>query len=482
MERIVNLHIEKLLEDLMNSYSMKRLTVFAIMAGMILLCLSCGENDGPDEPDPVEVINNAIIEPAVTYQEMIGFGGSLTWYSDRVTASPHKEQICKLLFEDLGTDIIRFKNNYYPLGYPAVKSPATMENNAIKTLWDVTGELCAIAKQLNPGIQVLVSSWTPPSALKSNNNLREGTLRKDNGAFMYEALGVYWNDLLDNLQFNPDYISIQNEPGWITPDWETCEWRPTETPDFPGYDAAFDAVWNKISARTNPPKMIGPEAENIGYSSKLGGNTFAVFSEPLKNKAHLAAYAYHTYNYSASALIAQTKADLNMIRDSYGNKPCIMTEYSNSTWLNTAWFIIQNLNEANAAGYIYWLMAWSDSNNDSMIRLSPSGDYTLTPFYYVMKHFSKEIDKGYVRVKVVSPSVPMSGFIDPSGRKITVVAVNPTADATNYKFGVTGKTVKSVRAFQTDAVNNYKEIQPVGPDKYIILKPKSVTTVVLELL
>ena len=47
-----------------------------------------------------------------------------------------------------------------------------------------------------------------------------------------------------------------------------------------------------------------------------------------------------------------------MIRDGYGNKPCIMTEYSNFTWLNTAWFIIQNLNEANASGYLYWLMAW----------------------------------------------------------------------------------------------------------------------------
>lgn len=40
-----------------------------------------------------------------------------------------------------------------------------------------------------------------------------------------------------------------------------------------------------------------------------------------------------------------------MIRDTYGNKPCIMTEYSNFTWLNTAWFIIQNINEANAAGW-----------------------------------------------------------------------------------------------------------------------------------
>jgi len=460
---------------------MKNISVLAIIAGLMAFCQSCGDSDGPPDPVIEPVITNAFIDPAVTYQEMIGFGGSLTWYSERITASPQKEQICKLLFEDLGTDIIRFKNNYYPMGYPGVKTTTTMENGSIKTLYTVTGELYTIAKQLNPGIQTLVSSWTPPSALKSNNNLRQGTLKKDNGAFMYEAFGDYWNDLLDNLQFNPDYISIQNEPGWITPDWETCEWRPAETSEFPGYNAAFDAVYSKISTRTNPPKMIGPEAENIGFSGKLGGNTFAVFSDPLKDKSHLAAYAYHTYNFPASALIAQTKTDLNMIRNTYGNKPCIMTEFSNFTWLNTAWFIIQNINEANAAGYIYWLMAWADSNNDSMIKLSSAGAYTLTPFYYVMKHFSKEIDRGYVRINVLSPFMPMSAFIDPTGKKITVVAVNPNDEEALYDFEVTGRTVKSMRAVQTDAIASYKTIQPFTSDQYFVLKPKSVTTVVLEL-
>lgn len=459
---------------------MRRYAAMAMTVLLLVQCQSC-RNNGQDDPEINPVISKMIIDPSVTYQEMIGFGGSLTWYADRIITSPQKTQICQLLFEDLGTDIIRFKNNYYPMGYPAVKSTDVMENTSIKNLYTITNDLSTIARQYNPGMQFMVSSWTPPSALKSNDNLREGTLKKENGVFMYEAFADYWNDVLDNLPFNPDYISIQNEPGWITPDWETCEWRPTETTDFPGFVNAFDAVWNKIGSRANPPKMLGPEAENIGHSPKLGGNTFGLFSTPLKDKPHLAAYAYHTYNYSASTLIAQTKADLNMIRDSYGNKPCIMTEYSNFTWLNTAWFIIQNLNEANASGYLYWLMAWSDTNSDSMIRLTSSGSYTLTPFYYVMKHFSREIDRGYVRVNVLSPFIPASAFIDPSGKKITVVAVNPTDEAANYNFEVTGRSVKSIRAAQTDAVSNYKDIAPVTSDHYLILKPKSVTTVVLEI-
>ena len=96
---------------------------------LLVQCQSC-RNNGQDDPEINPVISKMIIDPSVTYQEMIGFGGSLTWYADRIITSPQKTQICQLLFEDLGTDIIRFKNNYYPMGYPAVKSTDVMENTS----------------------------------------------------------------------------------------------------------------------------------------------------------------------------------------------------------------------------------------------------------------------------------------------------------------------------------------------------------------
>jgi O-glycosyl hydrolase len=458
---------------------MNRHLIYTIIMCLPVLLFSCGEKGG-DEPEEPKLYT-VTIDPVTTYQEMIGFGGSLTWYADRIMAGSYKNEICQLLFEDLGTDMIRFKNNYYPSGYPAVKTTTLMENTGLKTLFDVTNQLAAIARQYNPDIQFLVSSWSPPSALKSNNSLREGTLKKDAGVFMYQAFGEYWNDVLDNLTFNPDYISIQNEPGWVTPDWETCEWRGTETTDFAGYVNAFDAVWNKISARANPPEMVGPEAENIGYSTKLGGNTFAVYSDPVRNKAYLAAYSYHTYNFSASTLIDATKPDLNMIRDNYGNKPCIMTEYSGFSWLNTAWFIIQNVNEANASGYLYWLMAWDVGNDQSMIRLRVDGSYSLSPFYYMMKHFSKNVDRGYDRIKasVNNTSVKLSAFENPAGDKITLVIVNPVSIASDLDFSVAGKTVKSVTAVQSVEGDFYKDLGSLTPTGYITLKPMSVTTVVL---
>jgi hypothetical protein len=122
--------------------------------------LSCKEklDDDGDEPK----LYTVTVDPAVTYQEMIGFGGSLTWYSERITNSPDKNKICQLLFEDMGMDMVRFKNNYYPQGYPAVKTTDVMEYSGLKTLFTVTGLLYDIAKQYNPEILTLISSWTLP--------------------------------------------------------------------------------------------------------------------------------------------------------------------------------------------------------------------------------------------------------------------------------------------------------------------------------
>jgi hypothetical protein len=43
--------------------------------------------------------------------------------------------------------------------------------------------------------------------------------------------------------------------------------------------------------------MLGPEVENIGPDSDLGGaNTMTSYANTLKGKTGLAGYAYHLYN------------------------------------------------------------------------------------------------------------------------------------------------------------------------------------------
>ena len=112
------------------------------------------------------------------------------------------------------------------------------------------------AKQANTNIQVLLSSWSPPAVLKSNGERRNGgTLKSDAGGYMYDELAQYWVDCLDNLGWTPDYLSFQNEPGYVAT-WESCIFRPLETTNNADYAEASDAIWNAIKDRPDAPKML----------------------------------------------------------------------------------------------------------------------------------------------------------------------------------------------------------------------------------
>jgi O-glycosyl hydrolase len=160
-----------------------------------------------------------------------------------------------------------------------------------------------------------------------------------------------------------------------------------------------------------------------------------------------------------------------------------MTEYSNFSWLKTAQFIINNLNEANASGYLYWLMAWDAGNAQAMIRITSNGSFTVSPFYYVMKHFAKNVDKGYYRIRgtTTGSTLNLSAFADPLGERVTVVIVNPLSTPAEVGLTVTNRTVKTVSAVQTVEGSMYKDLGPITADKNITLKPLSVTTALIEL-
>jgi glucuronoarabinoxylan endo-1,4-beta-xylanase len=451
----------------------------AIGIGLAVLLPSCQKDSGKDDNT---VTYTVTMDPSQTRQEMVGFGGALTWYSDRVLSSPNKTAICHYLFEDLGADIFRFKNWYYPNNYPSNKSAESMISDGVKTSFNTTNQLYILAKQANPDVKVLLSSWGPPAALKSNNKTNNGTLAKDANGFVYSAFADYWNDILDYITFTPDYISIQNEPSWGTDGWETCVWRPSETSEYPGYENAFDSVYKRLCRRTNPPAMIGPEAENIGTSS-FGGNTFGAFSDVLKDKPYLTMYCYHTYNFTSGTLPGDTESLLSMIGTSYGDKPNIMSEYSGMSWLKTAQFIIRNLNLANSSGYIYWDMVWGEDDDNAMIKINYSGDYSLTPFYFMMKHFAKDVNAGDHRIEAGSTSsyFDFSAFINSAGNKITLVIVNPLAYDMNIDFSITGKTITSVEGVQSASGSIYADLGALPINKPLTLKAGSVSTFVIDI-
>ena len=434
--------------------------------------LSCKKDN--QENNPVSV-SEFTITPSTTYQEMIGFGGALTWYSNNVITSPKSEEIYNLMFKDLGMDILRLKNWYYPSNYPDNK---LMISGSDKTMFDATNTFFEKAKQYNPDIKILFSSWGPPAILKSNDNLNEGTLKKDNsGHYMYNEYAQYWVDILDNISFNPDYISIQNEPGYANAGWTTCVWGVNETSEVAAYDSAFIKVHNRIKDRSYVPAMIGPESANVP--------AFMNLAPKIKNLDYCQVYAFHPYNYGESSNFSTISTDLTGIASSFGNKPNFMTEYSGMSWFKTARFIQQTLKYSNSSAYIYWQLVWgNDASKDyAMIYVDGSGNYTVNPFYYVIKHFAKFIDAGFKRIAVTTTqsTVEVTGYINPDHNMITIVAINIGVSDLQYSFDISGYTITGIKGYQSVEGNYFKDLGSLQVDKPVMLPAQSISTYILNL-
>lgn len=454
-----------------------------VVVGMFFI-ISCGGDGGEPEPTPnppEEEDETITVNPASVKQEMVGFGGALTWYSNWMMYNDDREHLADLMFDDLGIDIVRFKNWYYPEGYPANKSTANMPDDNATTMWGTTNDLYDMAMERNPDIRILLSSWGPPKELKSNNLLPQGTLKKDGGVFMYDAFATYWEDVLDNVPFDPDYISIQNEPTYINAGWTTCQWAVTETAALPSYMTAFDKVYDKIKNREHVPIMLGPESQDIP--------TFVSFATALKDKPSCGAYGFHPYNINSATAAGAINTGLQSVGN-FNTKPIIMTEFSdNLNWYNTALFIQNSLTYGNIAGYIYWKLVWDtpatgeDAGMISINAPSATSDYEVTPFYYLIKHYSKHIDAGYHRVEVTSPdaAVLTTAFLSPDSKKLTLVIINNATITKEFDVEVTGKTINTITADQSKQGSYYKPVVVASPTSVVSLPTKSITTVVLNL-
>lgn len=452
-------------------------------AGILLLCVlffSCEKDKVDPDTDPANTAKSTMtVRTSEKYQNMIGFGGALTWYSDRILSSPKSEEIFQLVFEDLGMDILRLMNWYYPLDYPENKSPESMVSlsydSDYKTMFQANHIFYDKAKSFNQDIEVLMSSWGPPAALKSNDNLREGTLKKTtDGSFMYDAYAEYWEDILDHLGFSPDYISIQNEPGYTNSDWITCQWSGRETTTLPGYGTALEKVYEKIRDREDVPVLIGPEAENL--------DVFSDFAAAVKDKDYCPVYAFHPYNFNENSSMSDIGSRMSDLYNNFGDKPNLMTEFSGMSWLKTARFIQQTLTEAHTSGYIYWELVW-DTPDQAMIAIDGSGNYTVTPFYYVMKHFAKYVKKGYTRIGV-KPSIEYleaSGFISPDGKKLTLIIINPNKVDSSFRLDMEDGEAKSIKGFQSTENEYFKSMDEVSKDGTITIPGESVTTLDISL-
>jgi len=425
------------------------------------------------KPIPAEPTGTGQIDVSTRHQKIEGFGASGAYYTMNFVNHKEKAELCNLLFKELGLDIFRIRNNY------------DMDPNSFRE----TVEIAKCSKAaLGRDLKIMMSSWSPPAYLKSNNSLIGGTLKKNDGKYMYAEFAQWWSDSLvayAKAGLKVDYINIQNELDYEAP-WASCKFTPTATtdPNLAAYDAAFEAVWQKLNAEmgSDMPKMLAPESSGLGNCKD--------YIENLDDLSHVYGYSHHLYDCSgcgsAPDRFIPRMVSLKNFISQHGNKPLFQTEFEHdpNTWtgaINTAHLIHNSLTVEEVAAYLYWDLFWAPRT--ALLSMDDQYTYTIKPNYYAFKHYSAFIDSGFQRVEATTENTGLrvSAYISPDNKKLTVVIINITADidialALSFKdFSISkGEIYRSSQTENCVRVGSYNGQAPLKLPAY------SITTLALS--
>lgn len=377
------------------------------------------EVDAP-EVIPPEPEGTGQIDTKTRHQKIEGFGASGAYFTSNFVNHQEKSELCNLLFKEIGLDIFRICNYY------------EIEPKSFKETVDIVkcGETA-----LGRDLKIMMSSWSPPASLKSNDNTIGGTLKKSDGEFMYAEFAEWWYNSLSaytKAGVKVDYISLQNELDYEAP-WNSCKFTPTASmdPNLAAYDTAFETVWQKLDTEmgSRKPKMLAPESSGLGNCKDYIKN--------IDDLSHVYGYAHHLYDCSgcgsAPDRFIPRMTSLNSFVLEHGNKPIFQTEFEENpgTWadaFNTALLLHNSLTVEKVSAYLYWDLFWAPGT--ALISMDDAFTYTIKPTYYAFKHYSAFIQADWQRVETSTNNTGLriSAYISPDNQKLTVVIINTTTD------------------------------------------------------
>jgi glucuronoarabinoxylan endo-1,4-beta-xylanase len=423
----------------------------------------------PAKAIPIEPVATGEIDAGKRYQKIEGFGASGVFYLKEFVNHRKKAELYNLLFKKLGLDILRIRN-CYDINRPDFDYSVEIAKGGVAALG---GDL-----------KIIITSWSPPARLKSNGKTTHGTLAKINGKYAYTEFAQWWADSLaayEKAGVKADYITLQNELNYEI-SYDSCNFAPTEDSNLAGFDAALDAVWQKLHIEMGDaaPKILAPETYSLDSAKEYIDN--------IDNLSHVYGFAHHLYDCSGcGATPDRYISKMENFKSNYGNKPLFQTEFAHepNTWtgaMNTAIMVHNCLTAEEAAAYLYWELFWGPGE-DGLVGLYDPCSYIVRPGYYAFKQYSAFIDSGWQRVEAGTdnPGLRVSAYISPDNKKLTAVIINTTArtDITiNFSFKdlavSKGEVYRSSESEKCVNVGSFKAGEPLK------LPAKSITTLLLS--
>lgn len=298
---------------------------------------------------------------------------------------------------------------------------------------------------------VFASPWTPPPAMKSNNNIVGGSLNEGS----YAEYAAHLKAFADHLaaQSVPLYaVSLQNEPD-ASVTYESCDWTAVQFRTFLKNNAASIGY-----------RIMMPESQN--FVRALSDSSL---NDPVA-AAQISIIAGHIYGGGLSPYpLAVSKG-----------KEIWMTEH---LVLDTTWSAVlgtgREIHDCMMAGwnaYIWWYI---------VRYYGPIGeDGNVTKRGYVMSQFSRFVRPGYHRIACTQTpqrNVWVSAYRDGASGRVVIVALNTGSARLPQSFSIAGGTMSAFSSYTTSQTKSCEKGTDIPASHGMLttsLEPSSIMTFV----
>jgi glucosylceramidase len=410
-----------------------------------------------DLQNPDESFPTIMLDPSKTFQTIIGFGGAITDAAAETfykLGKKEQDEIIRAYYDPnagIGYTICRthinscdFSSDTY--AYDSVKDDSSLSRFSIDH--DKKFRIPMIKEAIkasNNQLKILATPWSPPSWMKTNNDMLHG------GKLIpqyYQIWANYYIRFMQEYQKEgiPTWaISVQNEPA-ATQAWESCIYTAQDERDFV---KNFLGPTLKNSSFSNVKLLVWDHNRGIMYQRAK-----VIYDDPEAAK-YVWGTAFHWY-------VGDHFQNVKQVHEAFPDKNLLFTEgctYPFKTenipdWKHGENYAISIINDLNnsTVGWIDWNIILDETggpNHVSNFCFAPiiadtkTGKLSYMNSYYYMGHFSKFIRPGAKRIVCSSndDNLQATAFLN-MDKSIAVVVLNSTGTDENFKLWIHGKALE----------------------------------------
>jgi glucosylceramidase len=402
--------------------------------------------------------NTVVVDPAQHYQSIEGFGAAFTDSAAYLlmevepssTLSGTLNDLFTLNGNGIGLSFMRIPMGASDLALsvysfddmPVGQTDLTLSNFSIAHDQTYILPLILQAKTLNPQMKLMANPWSPPGWMKDPSSMNPvsmlgGTLLMT--APNETAFANYFVKYIQAYQAGGvpiDYISLQNEPLYITTAYPSMGMSDTVQ-----LTLLQNYVIPALTANNIPTRVLVYDHnwDTPSYPELVIGGLTA------QQLTQVAGTAWHGYGGVPGAQ--------QLVQNQFPTLGNWETEHSGGTWVTdqfTADFLEITLVLRNAGkSYVKWSLALDQNLGPNLTQNAGLGGCnTCTPIvtvnsqtgavtkdieFYTLGHYSKYVLPGAVRVySSNTPAIASVAFVNPDG-SVALIAYNNSASSQSFQ-------------------------------------------------